>query len=149
MKRQKTIKKNRPSLIINLLNLKCSVDINHNFYNKRQIKEIKNIISLLSKDIWIDKTYVSYRKTKYSDAFIKEKSWYDLCQLIIDTDLGTSCSKYEKMEIVDSLLVIVITYLYSCLCKYGYDVQYIEISFKQSSKFKVKYELDNRTSWNY
>jgi hypothetical protein len=102
----------------------------------------------MSKNIYIDKTYVHFKKTKWKDAFIKEKSWNKLCKLIVDTNFLENASEYEERCIMESIAVLSITYLYQILCKYGYDVQYIDISIKQNSEFKVIYEIDDRKSWD-
>jgi hypothetical protein len=149
MKRSKKTKKYKENnLIITISNLKFAITIDKFIYSKEEINKIKYIIQALSKNIWIDKTYVRYKGSRWKDAFIQEKSWYKLCNLIIDTDFGQKCSFYEDRFITESLIVVSITYLYSILCKYGYDVQYIILDVKDNSKFKVTYEMDNRKRWD-
>ncbi len=152
MKKRKSSKNTKNdmqnNLIINISNLKCNITINKFIYSKDEVDEIKYIIKSLCKNIWIDKTYVQYKGSRWNDAFIKEKSWYKLCNLIIDTDFGQKCSFYEDRFITESILVLSRTYLYSMLCKYGYDAQYIILDIKDNSKFKVVYEMDNRKRWD-
>lgn len=149
MKRSKKTKKYKENnLIITISNLKFAITIDKFIYSKEEINKIKYIIQALSKNIWIDKTYVRYKGSRWKDAFIQEKSWYKLCNLIIDTEFGQKSSFYEDRFITESLIVLSITYLYSILCKYGYDVQYIILDVKDNSKFKVTYEMDNRKRWD-
>lgn len=138
-----------PNLIIKILNLKCKVEVNEDVYSNEDKENIKNIINMMSKEIWIDKTYVDFKRNRWRDAFIVEKMWYEFCKLIIKTDFGKKGNKRDNDEIANNLLVLSLTYLYSIIEKYGYDTENIDIFFTKKTKFKCIYELDERTSWNF
>lgn len=134
------------NIILHISHLNCDAVIDKMIYSKKEIKQIKFLLKNLSKDIWIDKTYVKFRKTRWKDAFIKESYWNKFCELVIKTNIGEYGSEYEDRYITELTCSIIDTYIYIMLCKYGYDINYINIFFK--SKFLVEYEIDKRTKWN-
>lgn len=153
-KKAKNSKKNlsdeRPNLIINISGLKCHVEINDEIYSEKDKKDIEKIIKHMSKDIWIDKTYVSYKGSRWKNSlFTNEELWYDFCKMVIKTDLGKRGTKKDKELIVNSLVMIGISYLYLSVANFGYDTENINICPKESTKFKSMYEMDDRTSWNF
>jgi hypothetical protein len=149
MANKKQSKPHKNNLIIQVSNLKFDVNISNFIYSPDEIKDIRRIVRKMSRNIWLDRTYVHFRKTRWRDAYIKEKSWDTLCDLIVHTDFGENGSFYEDRAIMEAIIVLSLTYMYSILCKYGYDVQYIELNVKEDSKFKISYELDERTSWDF
>lgn len=141
-------KQKNKNLLIDIDNIKITTDIDNYIYTKDECNEIKNIVKKLSKHIYIDKTYVKFRGSRWKDAFIKEKSWNKLCNVIIDTNMTQNTSPYEERFITESLVAISISYMYSLLCKYNYDINYICLDVKNNSKFKVSYMIDKRQKWD-
>jgi hypothetical protein len=141
-------KQKNKNLLIDIDNIKITTDIDDYIYTKDECDEIKNIVKKLSKHIYIDKTYVKFKGSRWKDAFIKEKSWNKLCNVIIDTNMTQNASPYEERFITESLVTISISYMYSLLCKYNYDINYICLDVKNNSKFKVSYMIDKRQKWD-
>lgn len=139
----------RPNLIINIIGLKCCVNVNENIYSPDDKKRLTYILNTMSKNILIDKTYVNFKGSRWKDAFIVEDMWYELCKLIIKTDFGRKCNKRDNEEITECLLMMAITYLYSIAMSYDFDPENIDICFKKKSKFKASYELDKRNTWRF
>lgn len=146
LKRLLTEKK--PTMIIHIMDLECIVDANPYVYSDDEIEHLKDLVSSLAEDIWIDKTYVAFRGNRWKDAFIVEKKWYDLIKLLIRTNFGKNTGELSKDVITESLLVLAMAYLYQMASKYGYDSEDIDISFKPKSKLDVEYLEDTRTDWN-
>lgn len=139
----------KPNLIINIINLKCKINVNEDIYTNEDKIKIEKIVNSLSKNIWIDRTYVDFKRNRWKDSFIVENKWYELCKLIIKTKSGKNGTKKDNEEISNCLLLLSLTYLYSIIEKYGYDPENIDIYFTKRTKFKCMYELDERTSWNF
>lgn len=156
MKKQvkKTSKKkqsilNKPNLIVRICGLKCDIKVNPDVYSLDDQKKISKIINFMAQDIWIDKTYVNYKGTRWKNAFIVEDKWYELMRLVIKTNFGQKANRAQKSEILASFLVIAMMYLYDILEKYNYSVEDVDITFKTNKYVKMLYKEDPRTSWNF
>lgn len=138
----------RHELIICIKNSRISIEVNPEVYDDYDFKEIRRIVKGMSREIWIDKTYVAYKGSRWENAFIVEKNWYKLTQLIWETELGKNVTADEKEEIDQSIMVIGLTYLYQVLESYGYECEHIDLSYIIDS-FTVEYQEDHRTSWDF
>ena len=49
-----------PSLIVKIIGLKFDIDINEEAYDQDKRREIREFVREMSKEIWIDKTYVDF-----------------------------------------------------------------------------------------
>jgi len=136
-----------PTLILHIQNVKCEVDVNPDVYNKNDFEYLNEIVTHMSKDIWIDKTYVSFKKNRWRDAFIVEERWYDLVKLLTISTVE-KLNKKTQNALTEALMLITITYLYQIAEKFGFEVENIDIQVKQNSKIKTELFQDNRTSWN-
>lgn len=139
----------KPNIVINISNLKCIVDANPGEYSDDEVERIQGIVDTMSRDIWIDRTYVAFRGNRWKDAFINEDMWYKFAKAVIKTDFGMkgSCKTREFVE--EGTLVIALTYLYDVVMKYGYSPEDIEISVKRRSTYRTAYAEDDRNDWRF
>jgi hypothetical protein len=138
----------KPTMIIHIMDLECIVDANPYVYSDDETERLKDLVSSLAEDIWIDKTYVAFKGNRWKDAFIVEKKWYDLIRLLVRTNSEKNVGKLSKDVITESLLVLSMAYLYQMASKYGYDPEDIDISFAPKTKISVEYLEDSRTDWS-
>lgn len=149
----KILKMEKPSLHIIIKNIGFRTDVNDDVYSKNEIEKIQWIVNNMSKEIHIDKTYVSFPGNRWKDAFMVEEKWYELMKLIVGSDFGRrKYGKYSKKEtdeiISSSIMAMSITYMYGVLENMGYDIENIELS-PVECKFYSEYELDERTDWRF
>lgn len=133
------------------LTISCSridVEVNPVVYSEDDIGRITEIVEAMSQHIYIDKTYVAYKGTRWRDAFIVEKTWHRFCKLIVDTHFGNDAGEKINDYILNCLEMLAETYLYQILARYGYDPEFIELSFPEGSDIMSDYEIDRRTSWD-
>lgn len=128
-------------------NLKFLVDVNPDMYSETEHNEIWDIVDHMSKEIWIDKTYVVFKGSIWKDAYIDEKRWYELIEMIKPQLFGKKITQKNKDTITIAILAIVINYMYNILEKYGYSIDDIDICVSKGSDMRVAYYNDTRTTW--
>lgn len=137
-----------PNAILHIRNVECDIDANPEVYSDDDLNMLTEIVDRMSKDIWIDKTYVSYEKNRFRNAFIVEDKWYDFIKLM-------SISTMQKLDrrgckaIRDALTTIAVVYLYQVAERYGFNTEDIEIHISEQAKIKAELFRDNRTTWNF
>jgi hypothetical protein len=137
-----------PSLIVKIIGLKFDIDINEEAYDQDKRREIREFVREMSKEIWIDKTYVDFKGTRWSDAFMVEEKWYEFVDLIWKTGFGKHADDEQLYEISHCLIIMASTLMYIELRKYGYDLDNIDLNVC-STDFRSKYTIDERTSWDF
>lgn len=55
----------------------------HDSVPEEEQEEIKNAVKHLSREMWIDKSYVEFKENKHEDTFMLEAGWNELCALVI------------------------------------------------------------------
>ena len=127
----------------------CCMDVvcDEDMYDKEQIKEIKRIVAHLSKEIMIDKSYVSYEGTKFEKTFIREEGWNELCKLVYKTRWGNRCTKTQNLVILEAYKAFIEYYLYQCLTDLGWDCDGINIDMAPDTKFMSEVEVDEIKAW--
>ncbi len=136
------------NLNITLKGMRISIEVDSDFYDDDEYVKIREIVKRMSRNIWIDRTYVCFKGNRFTDAFINEKEWKKLIKLIIDSDYGKNVTEEEEDKLAKSFVTIGICYLYSILISFGYDVSHIELE-PSSLSFTASYEDDYRTSWDF
>lgn len=115
-------------------------------------KKVKSLIDDLKKSIWIDKTYVGFKDTKYSDVFLTEDGWDALCEMLISTKFGENLHSKNQEQVVEAYTIMIICYLYGELIKYGWSHEHIAMRPKEDAEIPVEIYLDQtpHDSWkNY
>jgi len=77
-------------------------------YDEEQIDLLIQRVELLSKEIYIDKTYVDYEGTKYEKTFMYEDGWNNLCNLVKKTKYGKKATKDEDDQLRESYKAMII-----------------------------------------
>jgi hypothetical protein len=139
----------KPNLIINIKNLKCEVDADPEMHSEDDIERLQGIIDVMTRDIWIDRTYVAFKGNRWKDAFINEEMWYKYTKAILKSDFGTKGGSETREFVNDGTLIIALAYLYDIASKYGFCVEDIEFSLKKRSTYKTAYVIDERKDWRF
>lgn len=148
----------KPNLILKISNLHFDVsacDDEEYQLSQDELKHITNIVNHLSKNIFIDKTYVKFEGNRWKDAYIVEDKWYELIKIIVGSNLGRN--KYGKISakecsgvILESVILLSIEYMYRTLANMGFDTDLFVIDIKQHKhNFGVEYEFDSRDDWRF
>lgn len=124
------------------------VEVDHEMYSDEEFEKIKNIVSICSKHICIDKTYVDLEDSPYEKVFLTEKGWKHMCKLMAKTDFGKKCTKKQNEELLENYSLMSLCYMYLVLEDYGYDCAGIYLEHKNQSKFMVQI-LEDNLSDNY
>lgn len=124
-----------------------NVECDEEMYDSKQIDKIRWSVKQLSREIVIDKTYVSYEGTKFEKTFITEKGWKELCALVYCTRWGNKCTRYENVVILEAYKLFITYYLYQCLIDLGWDCGGISIEMAPDTKFMSEVEVDEIHAW--
>lgn len=117
---------------------KIFTDANPEIYDEQQQKIIQKIANEASKEIYIDKTYVAYKDSKYEKTFISEEGWNALYDLICMTKFGKQVSNDQNQLMQDSYKAIIVQYVYQFLEDMGYDISNIFVDILSNTKFMVQ-----------
>lgn len=144
---KKLLKTEKPRIVLCFNNVKCNTRTNPDIYSDEEDKRFKEIIDHMSKEIYFDRSYVRYKGNKSKSAFLLEDEWYSLLKYIMKTSIGQKVDK--KTEKVAGLMyqIIVMTYLFQVATMYGYNLDDIEITFKDT-KWKISYTTEENVILN-
>lgn len=120
------------------------VEVNPAIYSNDDIRKIREIVDHMKDHVYIDKTYVSFKGTRWNDVFIVEDRWHKFCKLVVDTHFGKDSGKKINDFILGTLEALVEAYLFTVLMEYGYDPEFIELVFPEECEISADYELDDR-----
>lgn len=139
-------KPGRKNYIIRFMNINMDFDVLNDDLTDEQIEDIELIVSTMSKDIWIDMTYVDFRGNNYKSKFIKEKTW-NLYMDVIDEYISSKNRSKRVMRAIREFNVqVVFEYMYDILDKYNYGYDDVELYIDQTDeKAYTEYYIDNRT----
>ena len=133
-------------LIVSIRGIEFDIKIDESIYDEAAQEDIRHIVRHMSKEIWIDKTYVDFKGTRWPDAYMVEEKWNEFMKLVWDTNFGRNATDREESEITQCLVVMSATYLYLVLKNFDYDIDYIDLEFKPCD-FYSKYDIDTRKEW--
>ena len=108
---------------------------------------VNNALKLLTKEIYIDKTYVDFKGTKYKKTFLREDGWKELCDLVFKTKFGNKCKKDDNDRMLEAYSSIIVCYLYQALSDLGFDVENIHLEIADQSRFMVEFHKDVCEEW--
>lgn len=144
---KKTVKKNK-DFIFNFYNIKLDIFIDPTVYSESDIEYITYIVSILSRDIYIDKTYVLYENTKYTKTFMYEYGWNELCEIIQINKNRKKITKYENELLYGIYEQMIAQYILLCLsCDFDYDVSCIDIKIQPKTKINMRCIPDTYCEW--
>ena len=154
LKRQnnKSKNKDRIDLVFHFIDPKVEIELEDGFFDENSEKELVNLINDLKESIWIDKTYVGFEKTKYSDVFLTEDGWKHLCELIVISGFGRFLPPAGQEQIAEAYSIMIICYLYGEIIKQGWNHEHIKITLSNDEDIDAEIYLDEtpNDSWmNY
>lgn len=133
-------------------NLEFDIQFDNDFFSNKDKKQIKNTLDMITKTIYIDKSYVESSKNKHNNTFLVENGWELLKQTIIESEFGIKLSKSNQEMLVETISTMAKCYVYSLLINYyEHDYpninEYIHISPSLTSKFDVIICKDTSNEW--
>ena len=151
MPKKRKSKTGAPDDISLSFSIECSdvdVEVNPAVYSEEDAQRIKGIVDHMKDHIYLDRTYVVYKGTRWNDAFIVEERWHKFCKLIVDTHFGNDAGKKINDFILGILETLAEMYLYQVISLYGYDPEFVELTFPEECEISADYEIDDRKEWN-
>jgi hypothetical protein len=141
--------KPRIDLIFHFIDPKVEVELEDGWFDEDSEKEIIDLIDGLKKSIWIDKTYVGFEETKYSDVFLTEDGWKHLCELIVVSGFGKYLPPTGHEQIAEAYSIMIACYLYGEVIKHGWDYEHIKINLNKDEDIDAEIYLDEtpNDSW--
>ena len=122
-------------------------DLNPDVYGEQDAKKISEMLNVLTREIWIDKTYVDFKGTKFKKTFMYEDGWNALHELILDTDYGKKCTKYQRETIDGAYRKILIEYIRMVFNDMGWDTENLAFYIDDKTSFNVEYYPDVAEEW--
>ena len=144
-----TIKKPRIDLIFHFLDPKVEVELENGFFDKESEREVLQLIEDIKRSIWIDKTYVGFDDSKYSDVFLTVEGWKALCEMLLVSQFGKLLPTSAQENVVEAYSIMVICYIYGELKKHGWGYEHIKITPNMSSDIDVEVYVDHTRNDSY
>lgn len=133
-------------LVFKHVEMQC--DCNPSEYDEDEANKITYVVSQLTREISIDRTYVDYQGTKYEKTFITEEGWNGLCQLLSDTAYGKKADREDNEALQEMYKLMIVQYVYQCLEDLGYQIEDIHLEVANDARFMVEI-LEDKTTDNY
>lgn len=127
--------------------VRVNFDLNPNVYDEKDVKKVEDALEILSKEIWIDKTYVDFEGTKFEKTFMYESGWNALRELVLDTDYGRKCTKYQREIIDGAYKEMLVEYIRMVFDEMGWDTENMAFLIDDKKPFKVEYYPDTAREW--
>ena len=121
----------------------------HDSVPEEEQEEIKNAVKHLSREMWIDKSYVEFKENKHEDTFMLEDGWNELCALVIQTKCGQNATKQQNAMMQESFNLMILCYAYLFLENLGYDTDDIVLEIAPNGKYMIEYEEDTIQEWKH
>ena len=144
-----TIKKPRIDLIFHFLDPKVEVELENGFFDKESEREVLQLIEDIKRSIWIDKTYVGFDDSKYSDVFLTVEGWKALCEMLLVSQFGKLLPVSAQENVVDAYTIMILCYIYSELKKYDIDFEHVKVKPKNSEDINVEIYVDETSNDSY
>jgi len=136
-----------PDLVITFKHVCLDCTVDEEDYTEEEFDKLKTLVKGLSREICLDRSYVTCAGNKHRDTYIKEQGWKELCKTIIDSKYGQMFDREEREMFNEACRVLIVGYMYSVLEKYGYDGHTIMLSFEENTRFTAEYEIDTYHEW--
>lgn len=141
--------KNDFDLMFEFDDVKFFVIANPDVYDENDVAKIEEIVSIMSKRIYVDKSYVDFPENKHQDVFLELEGWENICKLVKRTKYGTIVSAASDTLLYDAFKQIAIAYMYTILEKYGYDIDNITLDTINGNGIMVKFFKDSIQEWKH
>lgn len=125
----KTSGKNKDNfdIVFEFKNAEFFVTVDPDMYNDIDLAEIEYIVNHMSKDIWIDKSYVDFPENKHKDVFLGLDGWENVCKLVRRTKYGKLSPKLADGILFEAFQLMMTAYMYDILEKFDYDISGINL----------------------
>ena len=110
--------------------------------------EIRNTVELMSKTIYIDKSYVKCKDNKHDDVFLTLEGWNSLMTLLSETCYGDEATDGQFETLVELYYSMALGYMYSIMMSlYPEYISHILIEPSIKSDMAVDILKDNAHEW--
>lgn len=133
----------KTNLVFHFIDPTLSVHFEEGAFTSDKENEIANKIFALKQSIWIDKTYVGYASSKYSDVFLTPDGWKQICELLSCSDYGKNLSPSHQKKITEVYSVMIVCYLMTEIEKYGVDLEHVGVEIDSSNSIEVEIYKDS------
>ncbi len=127
----------------------CNFDVTfeEGQYTEKEQKEIKDLVFEIGNHIFIDKSYVDFKGSKYEKTFMREQGWNELCALLQKTKLGKYATKVENSTLMICYTMMIQCYVYIFLDDLGIDVNNLCVELAENTGFLTHVEEDTSKAW--
>lgn len=129
-----------------IIGMKFTVSFEEGFFDNNEQKEIIDFINRMSREMYIDSSYVDKKGTKYSSVFMLEDGWNALCDLIKDSKYGKYIHPNSQETLIEAFCMMGKCYMYECL-SLAYDFTHIMIEVDPSYEFDVAFLKEDPNVW--
>lgn len=136
-------------LMFEFRNVKVFVIANPEMYDDTDISKLEEIVKIMSRKIFIDKSYVDFPENKHRDTFLELEEWENVCKLIKRTKYGKITTDATDSLLHDAFKTIALAYLYDVLEKFGYDIENITLDVLNDTGIAVRFYKDTIQEWKY
>lgn len=136
-------------LLLEFSNIQFFVIANPDTYDDNAVSQIEKIVDVMSKHIYIDKSYVDFPENKHCDVFLELDGWQNMCKLIKKTKYGKISSNSADEILHETFKLIVVAYMYSVLEKFNYNIEDIQLDIVNGSGLDVRYYEDKIQEWKH
>lgn len=136
-------------LMFEFRNIKVFVIANPEMYDDTDISKLEEIVKIMSRKIFIDKSYVDFPENKHRDTFLELEEWENVCKLIKRTKYGKITTDATDSLLHDAFKTIALAYLYDVLEKFGYDIENITLDVLNDTGIAVRFYKDTIQEWKY
>lgn len=101
----------------------------------------------MAESVWIDRTYVAFKGTKFKNVFLKEKGWDELVDYVWSARKKRGAGWESQMVMRRSFEEMIAAYMDHAAHLLGYDPSRIEFSVDPESDIRVRLFKDTAREW--
>ena len=118
-------------------NIKVFVIANPEMYDDTDISKLEEIVKIMSRKIFIDKSYVECKDNKRKSVFMVESGWNSLRDVILDTKFCKYIYGNTNEVLIDAFATMGRCYVYECLSSKTEKFTSINVTVKEDCEFEV------------
>lgn len=121
-----------------MLDVKFDVEFDPEFFDEKEQEELKQYINIMSKRIYIDKSYVEFKGNKRKSTFMLEEGWDALKHDVVVTNFcKRPMPSTENAALVDAFSTIARCYIYECLALKTEHFAHINCTINENQQFNI------------